>query len=97
MMMITLTPDVEQALTEYARQQGTTPENLALESLREQFVRTTSKKRQPKVKGTLFDFLGPAIGILHSSEHVPGGAQMSIASGRKFTEVLLKKRQQNQL
>lgn len=33
-MTITLTPDIEDALTEQARQRGVTPEHLALESLR---------------------------------------------------------------
>jgi hypothetical protein len=37
-MIIKLTPDVEQALAEAARNLGTTPEQLALDSLRERFV-----------------------------------------------------------
>lgn len=37
-MTITLTPDIENALTEQAREQGTTPETLALDGLREKFV-----------------------------------------------------------
>lgn len=68
-MVITLTLEVEQALTEQARQQGTTPEMLALESLRKQFVRTEARTPKHQAKGTLFDFLGSAIGILHSSEY----------------------------
>ena len=96
-MIITLRPEVEQALTEQARQQGTTPEHLALASLHKQFVETEAQMRQPQTQATLFDFLGPAIGILHSSEHVPGGTQMSTDSGRKFTEMLLKQRRQGRL
>ncbi len=37
-MTITLTPDIESALTEAARLRGTTPEALALESLQATFV-----------------------------------------------------------
>ena len=37
-MTITLTPEIEQALTEQAHKQGTTPENLALAALREKYA-----------------------------------------------------------
>ena len=37
-MIIKLTPDIEQALAEEARKLGTTPEQLAVDSLRERFV-----------------------------------------------------------
>ncbi len=37
-MVIALTPDIESALAEEARRQGTTPEQLALDYLRERFV-----------------------------------------------------------
>jgi hypothetical protein len=37
-MRITLTPDIERALAEQAHRRGTTPENLALEALRETFI-----------------------------------------------------------
>jgi predicted transcriptional regulator len=37
-MTITLPSDLETALAEQARQQGTTPETLALEALREKFA-----------------------------------------------------------
>ena len=37
-MGITLTPDLEKAIAEQARQQGTTVESLALQALREQFL-----------------------------------------------------------
>jgi hypothetical protein len=38
-MVITLGPDLEAALTEQARQQGIAPEVLALNALRERFLR----------------------------------------------------------
>ena len=96
-MEITLTPDIEQALVEQARQQGTTPEHLALESLRQQFVRPTRGEPATAPHGTLADFLADSIGILQSSEHVSGGARMSEATSTTFAEELLKKRQQGRL
>jgi hypothetical protein len=39
------------------------------------------------------DYLKDFIGVLHSSEFVKGGAQLSKDSGKKFTAILLKKHQ----
>ena len=83
-MIIKLTPDSEQALAEEARKVGTTPEQLALDSLRQRFV---GREAPPSPAGdpeTLVHFLRGYIGVLHSSEHVPDGARMSEASGKKF-------------
>jgi hypothetical protein len=77
-MEIILTPEIERALLEQAQQQGTTPEELALESLRRQFVRSAQSKDSPETYNTLADFLAGYIGILHSSEHVSGGVRMSV-------------------
>lgn len=43
---------------------------------------------------TLADFLQGHVGVLHSSEYVPGGAHLSKDSGRKFTEGLAAKHRQ---
>ena len=45
-----------------------------------------------EAQGTLADFLQGHIGILHSSEHMSGGARMSVDSGKKFAAGLLKQR-----
>lgn len=95
MVTITLTPELEQAVTERARQQGTTPELLTLDKLREIFVPVVGS---PPIPGeTLADFLGDFIGSIHSSENTPGGAQMSTDSGKKFASGMLKKRQDGKL
>lgn len=94
---ITLPPDLGNALTEAAERQGTTPERLALDCLRERFV---TQKEIPSLEGeraSLADFLADHIGVLSSSEHVPGGARMSEDTGRKFAAGLLAKRQQKRL
>ena len=93
-MIIKLTPDIEQALAEEARKLGTTPEQFALDNLRERFVRREAPPSPVARQETLADFLRGHIGVLHSSEHVPGGARMSEASGKKFTAGLVAKRQQ---
>ena len=93
-LTLTLTPDIEQALTEQARDCGTTPEILALEVLRERFVAWRAQEAPEDSSRSLADFLDGHIGVLKSSEHVPGGARMSEDGGRKFAEALLEKRLQ---
>ena len=82
-MNIPLTPDIERALAEQARRLGTTPERLVIDSLREQFV-TTVAHPPTETGGTLAGLLHEHIGVLRSSDYVPGGARMSESSGQKF-------------
>jgi hypothetical protein len=87
---IALPPELEQAIEERAQQQGTTPELLIVDKLREQFL--PIPPLSPDTEGrTMADFFAGYIGGLHSSEFVPGGAQLSEDTGRKFTQLLLKK------
>ena len=93
-MIITLTPDIEQALIAEAQRLRLTPEQLALESLRERFIAPESDGSPVENQPTLADFLCGHIGVLHSSEYVPGGARLSEDSGRKFAVGLVARRQQ---
>jgi len=93
-MIITLTPDIEQALAAEARKLGRTPEQVALDSLRERFLSPESDLSFGGEPATLADFLHGHLGVLHSSEHVPGGASLSEKSGRKFAAALITQRQQ---
>jgi hypothetical protein len=93
-MIIKLTSDIEQALAKEAHKLGTTPEQLALDSLRQCFVGREPPLSPAKEPETLAHFLRGHIGVLHSSEHAPGGARMSEVSGKKFTAGLLAQRQQ---
>lgn len=95
-MTITLTSEIESALTEVARQQGTTPELLALDCLRTRFLSPARSARPPVGQGSLADYLADHLGVLSSAEHVPGGAAMSEDCGKKFAAGLLQKRQQEQ-
>jgi hypothetical protein len=95
-MTITLTPELERALTARANQQGTTPELLALDVLRERFL--PAAPEEPRVaEGTLADFLAEFIGAVHSGEHIPGGAGMSEDTGTKFASGLIRKRKAGRL
>ncbi len=95
-MIITLTPDIERALAAEARTLGLTPEQLALESLRARFVPSEAEVSSAEEQTTLADFLRDHLGVLHSSEHIPGGARMSEESGQKFTAGLLAQHRQAQ-
>ncbi len=90
-MQVALPPEIAAALIEQARKRKTTPERLALDSLRERFV--SSKEEEPPAaeRRTLADLLGDHLGVLRSGEHVPGGAQLSENTGQKFTEGMTRK------
>jgi hypothetical protein len=96
-MIITLTSDIEQALREQAQKKGTTPELLALESLREHFVAPVESPISGEDGATLVDFLSGHIGVIRSSEHVPGGARMSENSSSKFAAGMAEKRRRGHL
>jgi hypothetical protein len=66
MATITLPSDLEERLAEEARRQGTTPELLALESLRRLFIPTTVAKATHG-RETLWDFLSGYIGTVSCS------------------------------
>lgn len=94
-MKIDLTPDIEKALAKKAQKNGTTPEKLALQTLREQFL-PADDAISTKGNESLADFLRDHIGVLSSNEHVAGSAQLSENTGKKFVAGLIKKRQQKQ-
>lgn len=86
-MELTLTPDIENALKEQASQKGVTPQQLALQGLRKLFVPTVEELE--KQLPTLADFLNGYIGVIHSSEFVEGGAQLSENTGNQFAQLSL--------
>jgi hypothetical protein len=93
-MIITLTPDIEQALAAEARKRGLIPEQLALDILRARFLSPESERSPAAEQVTLADFLCGHVGVLHSSDYVPGGARLSEDSGQKFAAGLIAQRQQ---
>jgi hypothetical protein len=93
---ISLTPDLERALADAAHRRGTTPELLAQEYIRERLL-PAEEAASGSESGTLADFLDGYIGVFDSSELVPGGAQLSEDTGRQFTDLLLRRREQGRL
>ena len=93
MVTITLPPELEKAVTEQAQRQGTTPELLTLDKLRGALLPVAPQAAD--VAGlTMADFFAGYVGGLHSSEYVPGGAQLSQDTGKKFKELLLERHRQ---
>ena len=96
-MDILVPPEIERVLVEEAHRLGTTPELLAVESLRERYAPSVSEEQAREGQETLADFLSGHIGVLHSRELSVDGARMSEDTGKKFATGMLKKRQQGRL
>lgn len=96
-MQINLPPDIEDVLIKRAGKTGTTPEILILDVLREH-LSELQESAEPESSSdiTLAEFLGDQIGSLSTSEYVPGGANLSENSGKRFAAALLKKHRQGQ-
>ncbi len=92
MVTITLPPELERIVTEQARQQGTTPELLTLDKLHGIFQPIPALPSSERA-GTMADFFADFIGSIHSGDIVPGGANLSEDTGRKFKELMLKRYQ----
>jgi hypothetical protein len=93
---IALTPEVERALADAAVQEGTTPDKLADAYLRDRLLTGKHDESAPAPR-TLAERLAGYVGVLNSSEYVPGGAQLSENSGETFTDLLLQKRRDGRL
>ncbi len=96
MATITLPPDLERAITEQAERQGTTLELLALDRLNATFLPAHATEVTSGGE-TMAEFLKDFIGCIDSREVIPGGANMSEFTGRKFGEILKKKHQAGKL
>jgi len=90
-MVIRLTPDIETALEQQAKRQGTTPERLALEALGSMFLQPSSPESSAE-KATLFDFLSGYIGTVEGT-----GEALSENCGQHFSEGLVAKHERGHL
>ncbi len=91
MTTITLPPDLDERLSEEARQRGTTPELIEIDGLRRLYPAPSPE--EPPVDGkTLFDSLSDIIGIVEGS-----GESLSEDCGRHFTDGLVEKHRRGQL
>jgi hypothetical protein len=94
MITITLPPELERIISQRAHQQGTTPELWTLDKLRQSIEAELPDESSTTVNSdgdSMLDFFSGYVGVLHSSEKVPGGARMSEDTGRKLAEGMFKK------
>ena len=91
MTIITLPPDLEQSLVVEADKRGTTPELLALDSLRQLFVFAQKRGREEKSE-TLFDFLSGYIGTVNGTTEA-----LSKDCGTHFAEGMAEKKRRGRL
>lgn len=91
MITVTLPPELEVIVVREAQQRGTTPELLTVEKLRGLLLPAVSPEAADL---TMADFFAGYVGGLHSSEFVPGGANLSEDTGAKFKDLLLKRHRQ---
>ena len=89
-MTITLPPDIEAPLAEEADRKGTTPERLAVDSLRMLFA--PPAEELPSGDETLFDFLAGYVGTVDGSTE-----PLSEDCGRRFAEGMAEKQRQGHL
>ena len=94
-MTLNLTPEIAKKLKRQARKQRTTPELVALDLLNRHLE--DEGDTETGDANNLAEFLGDFIGAIDSREIVPGGAQMSVDSGRAFAEGMMKKRRHGRI
>jgi hypothetical protein len=92
MVIISLPSDIEGPLTAEAQRRGTTPELLALDSLRKLFASLPVLGEPPDDATTLFDFLDGYIGTVEGS-----GEAFSENCGQRFAEGIAEKQQRGRL
>lgn len=92
MTTITLTPDIETPLKEQARRQGTTPEMLALDGLRQLFPSAESAPEGSQQGETLRDFLSGYVGTVNGTTEA-----LSENCGLRFAEGLAEKQKDETL
>lgn len=87
-LTLTIPDTLREAIDAAARTQGTTVESLVAQALRERFVPAPDRPDGDEDGGSLADLLAEHIGVLDSSEIVPGGARMS-ERRRDYGQMLL--------
>ena len=92
MITILLPSDIEGPLTAEAERRGTTPELLALDSLRKLFASPPVSGEPPGDATTLFDFLDGYIGTVEGSTEA-----FSENCGQRFAEGMAEKQQRGHL
>jgi len=86
MLTINLSPELEQAVQEQAQQQGTTSEQIVIDSVQKMYPLTLPIEAEGD--GTLADYWWDYIGSIDSSEKMTGGANLSSDTGRRFATLM---------
>jgi hypothetical protein len=89
MTTITLPPEIDGPLSDEARRRGTTPELLALDTLRLRFIPPTPTPSEEHPGSTLADFLDGYMGLVEGSTEA-----FSENCGERFAEGLAEERSQ---
>ncbi len=97
MLTITLPPDIEEVVSEHAEKQGTSPELYLLGELRQRYLPELPAQELPQDGETMADFFKGYAGTIRSSEFVPGGANLSQDTGKKFAQLMVEKRNKGKL
>ncbi|MFO0891608.1 MAG: hypothetical protein U0790_20995 [Isosphaeraceae bacterium] len=84
MTTITLPPEIEGPLREEAQRRGTSPETLAIETLRDQFMGSAPRSAGQQGPSSLADFLDGYVGVVDGS-----GEANSEDCGKRFQEALI--------
>jgi hypothetical protein len=85
MTTITLPRDLEERLIDEAKRRGTTPDALAVATLRQSFAATPADQSQAK-SPSLLDYLGDFVGAVDGSSE-----PLSQDCGRRFEQYLIEK------
>ena len=96
-MNITLTPDIEQALSQRASRDGISPEELALDILRKQIAPKRAAVKPAAEGRTMYDVLKDHIGVISFGELSPDGTPLSENCGKKFADLMMTKYKQGKL
>jgi hypothetical protein len=89
LVTIVLTPDVEQALADEAREKGTTLDALANSYLRGCLSLNGAGTKAPAQPRNLAEFLADHIGVLSSVRDGVSNGDLSESTGEQFTALLL--------
>ena len=96
MVTIILEPELEQIVTEHARQLGTTPDILIQNDIRQKYLPAHPLEISIEEQN-MAEFLKDYVGCIDSSKIYPEGSHLSENTGRKFTELMVAKRKQGNL
>jgi hypothetical protein len=95
-MVINLRPELANAVEAEADRRGTTAEVVAIQCLEERFAPRAAAQDNGG-SATMADYLAEFIGVIDTSQLVPGGARLSEKNGSDFANLMRAKKTQGKL